>query len=85
MTQFYYFSTAWCAPCKSFKPVVQEVVAENGIPMQFVDAQQNQALAQQYGVTSVPTIVVANNGQVAFRHTGVMAKSQLAKALSGLQ
>jgi len=84
MTQFYYFSTAWCGPCKAFKPVVQEVVAEKNIPMQFIDAQHNQALAQQFGVTSVPTIIAAKNGQTVFRHTGAMAKSALANTLAAL-
>ena len=82
MAQIYYFSTAWCGPCKAFKPVVQQVAAENQLSIQFVDAQQDPSLAAGYGVSSVPTIIVADNGRVKFRHTGVMSKNDLANTLN---
>lgn len=82
MTEFYYFSTTWCGPCKMFKPVVQQVVSELGIPMRFVDAEQNPDLASRYSISSVPAIVVVQNGQPIYRNTGVMGKPQLSAALS---
>lgn len=82
MTEFYYFSTQWCGPCKAFKPVVQQVVGELGVPMQFVDAEQNADLATRYSVQSVPTIVVAQAGQPIYRNTGTMSKQQLASVLA---
>ncbi len=82
MAEFYYFSTAWCGPCKAFKPVVQQVVAETGIPMQFVDAEQNASLAAKYNISSVPTIVVAEGGQPIYKQSGVQSKTQLAAALT---
>jgi thioredoxin 1 len=78
MADFLYFSTAWCGPCKMFKPIVQGVAAETGTNVQFVDAEQNQALAAQYSITSVPTIIVSQNGQTIHRHSGVMSKQQVA-------
>ena len=62
MADFLYFSTSWCGPCKMFRPIVQGVAAETGTNVQFIDAEQNQALAAQYNITSVPTIVVSQNG-----------------------
>ena len=85
MTEFYYFSTNWCAPCKTFKPIVQQVCAENQIPVQFIDAQQQPELAARFGVSSVPTIVVAQNGQVQFKHTGVMPKPILESKLNAFR
>lgn len=81
MTEFYYFSAVWCQPCKAFKPAVQQVVGELGIPMQYVDADNNPELTQRFGITSVPTIVVAQNGQSVYRNVGVISKQQLTAAL----
>jgi thioredoxin 1 len=81
MTEFYYFSTAWCQPCRAFKPVVQQVIGELGVPMQFLDAEQNPDLAQKFSVTSVPTIIVAQGGQPIYRNIGVISKAQLTNAL----
>ena len=78
MADFLYFSTSWCGPCKMFRPIVQGVAAETGTNVQFIDAEQNQALAAQYSITSVPTIIVSQNGQAMHRHSGVMSKQQVA-------
>jgi thioredoxin 1 len=78
MADFLYFSTSWCGPCKMFRPIVQGVAAETGTNVQFIDAEQNQALAAQYSITSVPTIIVSENGQAVNRYTGVMSKQQVA-------
>jgi thioredoxin 1 len=82
MAVILYFSTPTCNPCRAFFPVVQEVCSANQLHLQRVDASQDVNAAQQYGVTSVPTIVVVNNGNELFRHTGTMSKSQLANILT---
>lgn len=82
MTQILYFSTALCQPCKAFKPIVQEVAAETGKSVQFIDAQQNKELANQYGISSVPAIVVLHNGQIVMRNVGAMSKQQLVNQLN---
>lgn len=77
-----YFSTAWCGPCKMFKPVVQQVSQETGVPVQFIDAETS-PLAQTYQVTSVPTIIVLDNmNNITFRNTGVIGKAQLTSVFS---
>lgn len=77
-----YFSTEWCGPCKMFKPVVQEVSSYLGRAVSYVDAQQQSDLAQKYGVTSVPTVIIESQGSVVFRHTGVMTRSKLVEVFS---
>lgn len=77
-----YFSAPYCAPCKMFKPVLQEVASELGIGIQYIDADQQKDLVSRYSVTSVPTLIVENGGSVLFRNTGVMDKSRLRQVLS---
>ena len=78
----YYFSAVWCGPCKMFKPTVQAVSAELGININYVDVDQQKDLAQRYGISSVPTIIVENGGTVVYRNSGVMSKPQLTQVLS---
>lgn len=82
MKKVLYFSTAWCGPCKAFKPVVQQVSQETNIPVEFIDAEQNTELSKKYSVTSVPTIVITDAvGTALYRHTGPMPKGQLSQLL----
>ena len=76
MANILYFSTPWCGPCRSFKPIVQEVAGQTGVPVQYIDAEQQRPLALQYGVTSVPSIVVID-GHNVIKFTGPQPKSKL--------
>ena len=78
----YYYSAVWCSPCKMFKPVVQAVSTELGISINYIDVDQQKELAQKHGISSVPTIVVENGGNVVYRNSGVMSKPQLTQVLS---
>ena len=75
MKKILYFSAAWCQPCKNFKPVMEQVSRE--LPVQFVDVDASPQLVAEYGVRSVPTIVLVNNGQVASKQAGVLTESQI--------
>lgn len=77
-----YFTAVWCGPCRMFKPIVQQVQSELGVNVNIVDVDQNPDLTQKYSITSVPTIVVENNGTVVYRNSGVMSKPQLTQVLS---
>lgn len=82
MANILYFSTNWCGPCKMFKPVVQQVAAETGTNVQYIDAEQNKELATRYQVTSVPTIVVADEQGMIRKNVGPMSKPQLTQLFS---
>ena len=77
MINILYFSTKTCGPCQMFKPVVQQASVETGTNVNYIDAQDNQAMAQAYSVTSVPTLIFLKNGQVVDRTTGAMPKQLL--------
>ena len=61
-----YFTAAWCGPCKMFKPVVEQVSAETGVSINYIDVDQQADLAAQYGISSVPTILVEKGGRVVY-------------------
>jgi thioredoxin 1 len=65
-----------------FKPTVQAVSAETGVGINYVDVDQQTDMAQKYGISSVPTIIVENGGNVIYRNSGVMSKPQLTQVLS---
>ena len=71
-----YFSATWCGPCKTFKPVMNEVAGE-GHSVQFIDIDQSQDLAAKYGVRSVPTTVIEENGIEVDRFIGAIPKQQV--------
>ncbi len=76
-----YFSATWCGPCKTFKPIMQELTSE-GYSVQILDIDQNKALAQQYNVRSVPTTIIEENGAVVDTIIGVSNKTRIMEALS---
>jgi thioredoxin-like negative regulator of GroEL len=75
MKKILYFSAAWCQPCKNFKPIMEQVSRE--LPVQFVDVDANPQLVAEYGIKSVPTVLIINNGQVSSRQAGVLTESQI--------
>ena len=71
-----YFSATWCGPCKTFKPVMNEVAGE-GHSVQFIDVDQQQDLAARYNVRSVPTTIIEENGMEVDRIIGSVSKQQV--------
>jgi thioredoxin 1 len=76
-----YFSASWCGPCKMFKPVVNELISE-GHNIEIIDVDDNQSLAQQYQIQSIPTIVIEENGQIVDGVMGATSKEDLVQRLS---
>ena len=76
-----YFSAAWCGPCKTFKPIMNEVAGE-GYSVQFIDIDQSSDLADQYNVRSVPTTVIEENGVEVDRFIGATSKQAVLQRIS---
>ena len=77
-----YFTATWCGPCKVFKPVMNEIKNE-GYSVQFIDAEENQALMQQLNVRAVPTTIIEENGVEVDRFMGSLPKNQVIQKLNG--
>ena len=75
------FSAAWCGPCKTFKPIMNEVAGE-GHSVQFIDIDQSSDLANQYNVRSVPTTVIEENGIEVDRFVGTTSKQSVLQRIS---
>ena len=75
-----YFSATWCGPCKAFKPIMQEV-ANEGYSVEFIDVDQEQNKATKYGVRSVPTVVIEENGIEVDRFVGSIPKQMILEKL----
>ena len=76
-----YFSATWCGPCKSFKPVINEIASE-GYSVQFIDIDQSPNTATQYSVMSVPTVIIEEDGSEVDRFVGSMTKQMVLERLS---
>jgi thioredoxin 1 len=76
-----YFSATWCGPCKTFKPIMQELTTQ-GYQIGFFDVDQNSDMARKYNVRSVPTTIIEENGVVVDTIIGVSNKTRIMEALS---
>ena len=76
-----YFSATWCGPCQTFKPIMNEISNE-GHSVQFIDIDQQEDLARQYNVRSVPTIVIEQGGTEVKRLIGATSKQVVLENLS---
>ena len=76
------FWATWCGPCMRQGPVVEEL-AEEGYAVGKVDIDQNMALAQQFRVVSIPTLILFKDGAEAQRFVGLTSKEELKSALEG--
>ena len=72
------FWAPWCGPCRMVSPIVDEIAAERGdIKVGKVNVDEQPELAAQFGVMSIPTLVVMNGGKVVNQMVGARPKSQI--------
>lgn len=72
------FWAAWCGPCKMLSPVIDEISSEQeDIKVCKINIDEQPELAQQFGVMSIPTLIVFKEGEVANKTVGVQPKEQI--------
>ena len=77
------FYADWCGPCRMVSPIVDEIAAErNDLLVCKVNVDNEPELAAQFGVFSIPTLVVMKNGAVVNKSSGARPKEQILALLS---
>lgn len=73
------FFATWCGPCQTLSPILKQVKDELGdsISILKIDIDKNPAIATQFQVRGVPTMLLFKNGKQIWRQSGVLSKNDL--------
>ena len=77
------FWATWCAPCRAIAPAIDELATQykGKVKIAKVDVDESQQVAQQFGIRSIPTLLVFKGGKVVDQIVGGVAKSKIEDAL----
>ena len=72
------FWAPWCGPCRMVVPMVEEIAKERpDIKVGKINVDENPELASQFGIMSIPTLVVMENGKIVNQATGARSKNAI--------
>ena len=72
------FWAPWCSPCRMVVPLIEEIAKERSdIKIVKINVDEEQELAMQFGVMSIPTLVVMKDGKIINKATGAIPKAQI--------
>lgn len=77
------FWAAWCGPCRMVGPIVEEIAKdqEGKLKVAKLNVDENRETATKYGIMSIPTILLFQNGSIAKQVVGAMPKNALVQEL----
>lgn len=77
------FWAAWCGPCRMIAPVIEELASEytGKVKIGKLDVDNNQRVAMQYGIRSIPALLLFRDGKVIDQIIGAVPKSRIAEKL----
>ena len=75
------FWADWCGPCHAVAPVLDRIAGERDLKLVKVNIDQEQELAQRYGVASIPLMILFENGEPIAQALGAMPKGALERQL----
>lgn len=83
MKTVYYFTADWCQPCKRTRPIVEEINRDQTVAgFQIIDVDVNPELVKNFGIKSVPTFILFENGEEKNRIIGGQTKESLEKFIN---
>ena len=78
------FNAGWCGPCKVLKPIIEELSEEcTDVKFVSIDIDDEDKLAEDYDVTSIPCLVLVKGGEEVARSIGLKSKDAIAEMLGG--
>lgn len=77
------FWAPWCGPCKMLGPVLEEVAGEveGKVKITKINVDENQSAAMEYGVSSIPTVLIFKKGELVDKFVGFMPKASIMEKL----
>lgn len=78
------FYAEWCMPCKMFAPILEKVSekADDKAVFSKINIDEAEAIAMEYGVMSIPTVILFKNGEEVRRHVGGMSAGEVLNMLN---
>jgi thioredoxin-like negative regulator of GroEL len=83
MKQLIFFSANWCSACQAMKPTVEQISKQMGIPLNKIDTDYDVSYTADYGVRSVPTLILLENGKEIKRIVGAQSENQIKSFING--
>jgi thioredoxin 1 len=81
MKQIFYFTAEWCGPCKALGPIMEKVAETISVEKINIDYETDRTKAA--GIMSVPTVVLAENGQEVRRFVGAKSYQEVMQFING--